>query len=261
MKNYSTRDQIRDYWSVRAATYDSSHGHGQIEEAERQAWLSLIAQKLGPGDGRKALDLATGTGTMATMMHSSGFAVTGLDFAEPMLALARSKAARLGMDIPFLLRDVEQTHEPDAKYDVLIARNLVWTLVDPAATFSEWLRILKPGGTLLIIDADHVSVTWADRLRKLWSRWFHVRPDGHSMLTADQRAAHGAIVADIHFSRGARAEAVTGLLVEAGFVDVSADEGMNALRRAQSAGRGWIAWLQARIRHRFAICAKAPTAT
>ena len=39
----------------------------------------------------------------------------------------------------------------------IVNRHLVWTLVDPKAAFAEWLRVLKPGGTLLIIDGDFVN--------------------------------------------------------------------------------------------------------
>jgi ubiquinone/menaquinone biosynthesis C-methylase UbiE len=42
--------------------------------------------------------------------------------------------------------------EPDNHYDVIVSRHLVRALVDPDAAFAAWLRVLPPGGTLLIAD-------------------------------------------------------------------------------------------------------------
>jgi hypothetical protein len=49
--------------------------------------------------------------------------------------------------------------------DVLVTRHLVWTLVDPRATFAEWFSLLNPGGRLLIIESGFVTETGAARLR------------------------------------------------------------------------------------------------
>lgn len=258
LQNYSLRDQIRDYWAVRADSYDAGRGHGIAQNGERDAWLDLLNARLGPGDGRSALDLATGTGEIALLMHAAGFVVTGMDFTEPMLERAMVKAATHDLPIRFLLRDVEHTREPDESYDVLVTRNLVWTLVDPSTALAEWYRVLKPGGRLLIVDGDHVSVTWADRLQKLWARWFGTRTDGHSMLTAEQWANHHAIVAQLPFSQGARAKAVVALLQRAGFAEMAADTDMTSLRKFQAQGQGWIGWLRSKTRHRFVICCSKP---
>ena len=258
MQNYSLRDQIRDYWAIRAESYDAGRGHGIAQIGERDAWLDLIRARLGPGEGRLALDLATGTGEIALLMHAAGFAVTGMDFTEPMLDRAKAKAAARGLPIRFLLRDVEHTHEPDASYDVLVTRNLVWTLVDPAASFAEWHRLLKPGGRLMIVDGDHVSVTWADRLHSFWGRWFGATADGHSLLTPEQWANHHAIVAQLPFSQGARAKMVATLLQSGGFGDISIDIGLISLRKIQARGQGWTGWLRSRTRHRFVICCTKP---
>jgi ubiquinone/menaquinone biosynthesis C-methylase UbiE len=258
MRNYSLRDQIRDYWAIRAATYDQGRGHGMSQRGELEAWLEMIHAKLGPGEGRSALDLATGTGEIAQLMHRAGFAVTGMDFTEPMLDRARSKAAAAGLPIRYLLRDVETTGEPDASYDILICRNLVWTLVDPAASFAEWLRLLRPGGTLMIVDADHVSKNWADRLHRLWTRWFGAKPDGHSMLTAAQWQNHHAIVAQLPFSAGARAKAIAAMLEDAGYGAIHIDQSLRPLRRISARGNGWTGWLRSAMQHRFVICCTKP---
>ena len=85
--NWSLKDDIRDYWSSRAATFDTSPGHEIFGDAERQAWHRLIGEHLGDGADRMALDLASGTGVISRLLCESGFKVTGLDFSEPMLEL------------------------------------------------------------------------------------------------------------------------------------------------------------------------------
>lgn len=256
--NYSLRDQIRDYWSIRAETYDLGRGHGIAQLGERDVWLDLIRQKLSTGASRAALDLATGTGEIAQLMAASGFVVTGVDFAEPMLEKAKAKAEVRHLPIRYLLRDVEHTREPDASYDVLICRNLVWTLVEPQKAFAEWLRLLKPGGTLMIVDADHVTTTPADRLHKLWGRIFGQKADGHSLLTPEQWSNHHAIVAQLPFRTGARAEVTGKLLSDAGFADIAIDTTVKPLRSIQASGQGWTGWLRSQTRHRFVICARKP---
>lgn len=168
--NYSLRDEIRDYWSTRAGTFDLSVGHEIFSQRERLAWHRLILKHLGRGDGRRALDLACGTGVISHLMHDLGYAVTGLDWSEAMLARARAKATQRESGIRFLIGDAERTLEKAESYDVLVTRHLVWTLVDPRAAFAEWFSLLKPGGRLLIIDGDFVSKTWVTSLRQVLER-------------------------------------------------------------------------------------------
>ena len=75
LSNFIIKDQIREYWSGRAATFDHSPGHEIFSEAERQAWLALFRRHLGDGAGRAALDLASGTGVISLLLHQTGFAV------------------------------------------------------------------------------------------------------------------------------------------------------------------------------------------
>jgi hypothetical protein len=46
--NFTLRDEIRDYWSARAATFDEQVGHEIFSEVEREAWRDLVRRHLGP---------------------------------------------------------------------------------------------------------------------------------------------------------------------------------------------------------------------
>jgi len=259
VQNWSVKDDIREYWTIRAGTYDISPGHGIARVREMDAWKHLITAHLGEGNGRKALDLACGTGVMTMLMYELGFEVTGLDFTEAMMERARRKAEAADARIAFLPRDAEETLEPDASYDVVIARHLVWTLVDPEKAFREWFRILKPGGRLLIIDGDFVRKTWLERLVPLLDRMFGKEKDGHSLLTPEQWQAHRWIVERVYFSEGVRAGEVHLLMDGAGFEEVKADTNLSGIRKARGISPFSRRRLVSALQHRFAVSGGKPS--
>ncbi|MGI2034519.1 methyltransferase domain-containing protein [Rhizobium panacihumi] len=260
-KNYNLRDEIKAYWSARAEKFDLSPGHEIFSEEERQAWQALIGKHLGKGEGRPALDLASGTAVVSHLMDDAGFDVTGLDWSEAMLGLARAKAKQRGRDISFRLADAENTMEPDDAYDVIVTRHLVWTLVDPAAAFTEWMRVLKPGGKLLIVDGDFVNVGFAERLVKKLAVWLEkigAVKKAPSHAPAEMAGKHEEILSQVHFSGGARAGDVAALLQQAGFATVVIDQDLKAIHRAQARHLGFFKATARGLQHRYAICATKP---
>lgn len=258
MQNWSVKDDIREYWTIRAETYDLSPGHGIATLNEMEAWRQLIRRHMGDGQGRKALDLACGTGVMTMLMHELGYNVSGLDFTEAMIARARGKAERASAPIRFLTADAEETMEPDGTYDVVIARHLVWTLVDPEKAFAEWMRILKPGGRLLIIDGDFVRKSWLEKMLPYLERLFGTARDGHSLLTPEQWKAHESIVERVHFSDGVRVENVAKLFSGAGFATLRLDTDLSEIRRAKLTSRISRRRLVSTLQHRFAVSGEKP---
>ncbi|MDP9837172.1 ubiquinone/menaquinone biosynthesis C-methylase UbiE [Neorhizobium huautlense] len=260
-KNYNLRDEIKAYWSARAEKFDLSPGHEIFSEDERQAWLALIEKHLGKGNGRAALDLASGTAVISHLMDDAGFKVTGLDWSETMLALARAKAKQRGRDISFRVADAENTMEPDASYDVIVTRHLVWTLVDPTAAFTEWMRVLKPGGKLLVVDGDFVNVGFSEKLVKKLAAWLEkigVLKKEPSHAPPEMAGKHEEILSQVHFSRGARADDVAALLRHAGFEAVMIDHDLKKIHRAQARHLSFFKATARGLQHRYAICATKP---
>ena len=245
--NRNLRDEIRDYWSDRAATFDDDPGH-RIG-SDMLAWQALFHRHLGDANGRALLDLASGTGEIARLSQSLGFSVTGLDWSEPMLDRARAKLP----DVSFLQADAERTTLPSASMDVIVTRHLVWTLVDPVAAFAEWFRVLRPGGSLLVVDGDFVSRSLLGRIVQ------RVLPRGsHSAIAAVNAARHKDILSQVYFSAGARADHVAALLHIAGFDRIEIDTNLAPIHRAQLAQLGWRKSLLRRSEHRYAISATKP---
>lgn len=231
-QNWTLKDDIREYWSSRAATFDLSPGHEIFGDDERRAWHELIQRHLGPGVGRKALDLASGTGVISRLLCESGYAVTGLDFSEPMIERARRKAAERRLDASYVVGDAEDTRLPDDAFDVIMTRHLVWTLPDPAAAFREWFRVLKPGGGVLVVDADMTARSLRSRLLR-GAATILKRFGPPAQTPGVDRATHESILARVHFRDGARAEDVAALLSAAGFTDVVIDRQFAPIRKAQ----------------------------
>ncbi|NTE88899.1 class I SAM-dependent methyltransferase [Agrobacterium rubi] len=259
--NFGLRDEIKAYWSARAATFDLSPGHEIFSEEERAAWHRLVEKHLGRGEGKSALDLASGTGVISHLMDDLGYRVTGLDWAEPMLERAKAKAKSRKRAITFRMGDAENTMEPDAAHDVIINRHLVWTLVDPKAAFQEWLRVLKPGGRVLIVDGDFVTVSVLEKLLKSLAAKLlklGLLKEEPVHMPADMAGTHNSILSRVYFSQGARAEAVAALLRDAGFEDVVVDTDLRAIHKTQAKNWNVLKAAARGIQHRYAVSGRKP---
>jgi ubiquinone/menaquinone biosynthesis C-methylase UbiE len=261
--NFTLRDEIKAYWSERAETFDEQPGHEIFSDAERAAWHALIVKHLGQGHGRRAVDLACGTAVVSHLLSDTGFQVTGIDWAEPMLERARIKTQKRKAGITFRLGDAENTMEPDGSADVITCRHLVWTLVDPKAAFLEWYRVLAPGGQVLIIDGDFVNPGFMTMLVRKTAGFLQRL----GIISADTRHGpgklsdmHNSILSRVYFSKGARAQAVADLLKEAGFEAIRIDTDMSAIHRQQRKNFSFFKGLERATQHRYAISAFKPKA-
>lgn len=254
--NRSLKDEIRDYWSVRSETFDLMPGHEIFSADERRAWLALLSRHLGTEPGRRALDLACGTGVISLLLAELGFSVTGLDLSEAMLARARSKVAGKG-PIKLFLGDAENTLEASDSYDAVVTRHLVWTLPDPPAAFAEWHRVLRPGGRVAIIDADTVNVR-PDRQLVKWLAQLAKRLSSNVAPSPAYADTHASILSRVYFSQGCRPESVAGLLSAAGFEDISVDRDLGRIHRAQGRFMPLYQRLERAAQNRFIVSARKP---
>jgi ubiquinone/menaquinone biosynthesis C-methylase UbiE len=256
--NWTLKDEIREYWSKRSETFDLSPGHEIFSDDERGAWHRLIRRHLGEGKGRAVLDLASGTGVISRLLSETGFKVTGLDFSEAMLERARRKHKALNSGATFLIGDAEDTRQPDDHFDAITTRHLVWTLPDPRSAFADWLRVLKPGGTVLIVDADMAARTLAQRAGRKVAGWLKAISRNPASTHGIDRAVHNRILERVHFAKGARAEDVAALLAEAGFADIVIDRDHRAIRKAQGRHMPLHQRIDRASQDRYAIRASKP---
>jgi len=113
------------------------------------------------------LDVATGTGAVAAELLAHGCTVVGLDQSPEMLAVARE---RLAGAVELLDGRAENLPFPDASFDALTVTYLLRYVADPEATMRELARVVRPGGTLAMLEFDVPHGAW----RPLWELYVRV---------------------------------------------------------------------------------------
>lgn len=141
-------------WDAEAPTFDEAADHGLRDPAVRAVWRSLLLEHLPPAPARVA-DLGCGTGTLSVLLAESGYRVDGLDLSPAMVALAEEKAAAdPGHPVTFRVGDASDPDLVQGSYDVVLSRHVLWALPDPAAGLARWVRLLAPGGRLLLVEGS-----------------------------------------------------------------------------------------------------------
>lgn len=141
-------------WDAEAATFDEAADHGLRDPAVRAAWRSLLLGHLPPAPARVA-DLGCGTGTLSVLLAEEGYRVDGLDLSPAMVALAERKAAASpGLPVTFRVGDASAPELAEGHYDVVLSRHVLWALPDPDAGLRRWVRLLAPGGRLLLVEGS-----------------------------------------------------------------------------------------------------------
>lgn len=216
--NFGLKEEIRDYWSKRAETFDRAFGHHIPEGPEFEAWAGAIRDHLGP-EPRRVLDLACGTGEITKLLLALGHEVTALDFSEAMLAVARREHA--GQErLHFRLGDAENTMEPDGAYGAVVCRHLVWTLTEPDKAFADWHRVLKPGGTLLFFDGDWARFSPFGRAAASAIALIDRLSGADPFYDGAMSERHASIMRQLPFGGGLQSADLVPLLERAGFRDI-----------------------------------------
>ena len=126
----------------------------ELRSFRRDAWKKQIGRRVRPEAGQRILDVGTGPGFFACILAEEGFNVTAIDNSDAMLTCAASNAKALGVAPDFIKMDLEEMSFPDESFAAVICRNVTWTLRNPEKTYRDFYRLLKPGGALLIYDAN-----------------------------------------------------------------------------------------------------------
>jgi ubiquinone/menaquinone biosynthesis C-methylase UbiE len=153
-------------WDGYAASFDDDPDHGLHDTRIRDAWEALLLPLLPEPSGRVA-DLGCGTGSLAVLLATHGYEVSGLDISGNMLDLARAKARSAEVDVDLIHGDASDPPLAAGAFDVVLARHVLWALEEPAAALERWLRLLAPDGRLILIEGH-----WAtDSAQTNVARW------------------------------------------------------------------------------------------
>ncbi len=152
----SARDErLRRYWDEHAGSYDR-----QMAFAERRFFADTRSWVCGQATG-EVLEVAIGTG-LNLAHYPDGVRLTGVEWSEPMLALARRRADELGLAADLRQGDARALSFADDSVDTVVCTFALCGISDERAALAEMVRVLRPSGLLLL--ADHVaSSAWPVR--------------------------------------------------------------------------------------------------
>lgn len=202
------KEQVAAHWNRRAAHFDDDFGHSIRTPAERAAWERIFALVLAGKGPLDALDVGCGTGFLALELAARGHRATGIDLAPAMLAQAREKAAARGLSVRFAEGDAEAPPFPAHSFDLVVCRHLLWTLPHPQAALDAWVRLLRPGGRLAVIDGKSDPAASAAL---------------HRQENAHRSAEYRAIGDRLPFLGGRSREEIEGLFAARGLLAVGSD--------------------------------------
>lgn len=254
-RNFTLKEEIRAYWSDRATTFDQSASHHIDDRYGMPEWHRLVrtAFNLGVNDTLKeknVLDIACGTGEISRVLTSLGADVTGIDFSQTMLDIASNKLCNASWN--GILSDAEMLHQlSDDSFDFAVTRHLAWTLTEPHAAYSEWRRVLRPGGSLLIVDGDWVAQRSAlIRLRC----WLANRLSPLPERAQEDIRQNNEIKPRLDYAKGLKAATLKDDMRVAGFATFT-DLPVGRLYRAGMRGLPLAERLRQNSEHRFAFVA------
>ncbi|MBP3781887.1 MAG: methyltransferase domain-containing protein [Butyrivibrio sp.] len=150
------KNKVVTYWSKRAESF-SEHKHQEIHSKKKQLWQAEFLRHFSVDDKLSVLDVGCGAGFFEMVLSDFDLDVTGVDLTPEMIERGKELLSRHGSKALLKVMDAENLDFPDSSFDLVINRNLVWTLPHPVEAYREWHRVLKPGGMLLVYDAEYAK--------------------------------------------------------------------------------------------------------
>lgn len=121
-----------------------------IDESEVEGALRDIVTAAAP---QNLLDIGTGTGRIVEVLAPQVERALGIDQSREMLAVARVNLERAGLDNGRVrLGDMYQLALPDASFDAVVIHQVLHYAERPAAVIAEAARVLRPRGSLVLVD-------------------------------------------------------------------------------------------------------------
>jgi 2-polyprenyl-3-methyl-5-hydroxy-6-metoxy-1,4-benzoquinol methylase len=155
---------VRDYWERRLGEHDGLGGVGWLGLGEsfnrwmyavrRRVFVRAVREVAGPVDGRRVLDVGSGTGFYLDLWRRLGVrSLTGSDLTE--VAVERLRARLGGVEVVRLDVTAEDLPLPDGSFDVVSAMDVLFHVVDEDAyrrALRNVARLLAPGGLFFVSE-------------------------------------------------------------------------------------------------------------
>ena len=148
----------RDAWNQLYVGEEPDSGTGTEE------LFLAVAREFEPG---RALDLGCGPGTLSLALAETGWQVTGVDFADAAINLARTAAAGRRLDVTFLVADIAHWSPPEPFDFVVSAYAMPPRGAQRDAALATAIHALAPGGRVVVAEWD----------RSMADAWSFMKPD------------------------------------------------------------------------------------
>jgi len=216
------KQQVAEMFDKIAFRYDFLNRFlsGGIDIYWRRRAIREIKAGIGAGaaDGasRAILDVATGTADMAIMMarYLQAVPITGVDISTGMLEIGRQKIARqkLGQRITLQTGDSESLQFPDGSFDAITVAFGVRNFENLEKGLKEMLRVLKPGGRLVVLEFSQPRTPGIRQFYDLYLRL--VAPSVGKMVSSSREAYQYLNDSVKAFPEG---DAFTGIMDQCGY--------------------------------------------
>ncbi len=164
-------EKIRAMFSRVAPRYDLANT--VLSAGIHHAWRRRLVRWSGARPGMHVLDCATGTGDLAIAFKKAvgkDGHVVGTDFSPEMLAPAPAKAAALGLEIEFAQADVTKLPYESATFDIASISFGIRNVQRPGLGIAELARVVRPGGTVMVLEFGQPSIPVWRGVFSLYSR-------------------------------------------------------------------------------------------
>jgi SAM-dependent methyltransferase len=156
------RTRLHGMWASVAGAWEE---HADYVDARGASVTERMLELTLPRPGERVLELACGPGSVglaaASRVAPDGEVVMS-DVVSEMTAIAAARAVALGLgNVSTRVLDLERIAEPDASYDVVLCREGLMLVPDPARAAREIRRVLRPGGRVAL-------AVWGPRARNPW---------------------------------------------------------------------------------------------
>lgn len=146
-----TLEEIQDYWTRRASGFSEAVTE-EMSNSSGHRWRAFFCEIF--PEPCRILDLGAGAGFFTMILASLGHDVTAVDYSIGMLEKIKENIGKADVTAKIFRMDAQNLDFQNESFDAVVSRNVFWNLEKPEQAYNEVFRVLKPGGTLVIVDGN-----------------------------------------------------------------------------------------------------------